>query len=293
MGEDRGREEDIQLDLMLRPERKPIDPVRAESEPPFFRPQQRTRVQRPRRGARSRAVVALNILALLLFGSCGMWRGYSKVMASERLKVTHVEVRGGHFLSEGEVRELLGPAVGENILTLDIDALKQRLRASPWVQDAHVQRNLPDTLRVEIEERQPVALAEIDRLYLMDAAGVLIELYGPRTASFDLPIVRGLGGLGLAEREERARRVGALLLDLDELAVELSEVRADASGELEAVLRGGEVAKLGSPPYRKKFVTFLGLRASLRERCPSAEFFDLRFRDRIVVKERESALGGT
>ena len=42
-------------------------------------------------------------------------------MASERLRVAQVEVRGSRFLSEGEVRELLGPAVGENILSLDID----------------------------------------------------------------------------------------------------------------------------------------------------------------------------
>ena len=66
------------------------------------------------------------------------------------------------------MRELLGPAVGENILGLDIDALKARLRASPWVADATVSRTLPDTLRVEIHERVPLALAEVERLYLMD-----------------------------------------------------------------------------------------------------------------------------
>src|SRR5439155_1247684 len=85
-------------------------------------------------------------------------------MASERLRVGNVEVRGSHFLSEGEVRELLGPAVGENILGLDIQALKARLRSSPWVAEATVARTLPDTLRVEIRERAPLALAELDRI---------------------------------------------------------------------------------------------------------------------------------
>jgi cell division septal protein FtsQ len=238
----------------------------------------------------SRMVLALNFLAVLSLGTCVMWRGYSRVMASDRLKVARLDVRGGHFLSEGEVRELLGPAVGENILSLDINALKQRLRASPWVEGANVQRSLPDTIRVDIEERQPVALAEIDRLYLMDAGGSLIEMYGPRTASFDLPIVRGLGGLGLEERCSRARRVAALLSDLGELGAEVSEVSADSSAGLDVVLRGGEVLHLGEPPFRKKFETFLTLRPSLHERCPQAEFFDLRFRDRIYVQERQGAL---
>jgi hypothetical protein len=42
---------------------------------------------------------------------------------------------------------------------------------------------------------------------------------------------------------------------------------------------------MGAPPYRGRFVTFLGLRQELRERCPRAEFFDLRFRDRIYARE--------
>jgi hypothetical protein len=54
-------------------------------------------------------------------------------------------------------------------------------------------------------------------------------------------------------------------------------------------LRGGEVVRLGAAPFRQKFVKFLGLRAGLRERCPEAEYFDLRFRDRIFVKEPERA----
>jgi hypothetical protein len=149
-----------------------------------------------------------------------------------------------------------------------------------------VKRTLPDTLQVEIRERQPLALAEVDRLYLMDGDGALIDIYGPRTASFDLPIVRGLATADGETRRERAARAGALLRDLGDLGAEISEVSVDDSGDLRAVLRGpGEVLRLGAPPYRKKFTTFLALRRDLVERCPRAEYFDLRFRDRIYAKE--------
>ena len=154
---------------------------------------------------------------VVVIGVAAVWTGYAKTMASERLKVGRVEVRGSRFLSEGEVRELLGPAVGENILGLDIAALKARLRSSPWVADATVARTLPDTLKVEITERVPLALAEVERLYLMDKNGGLIDLYGPRTASFDLPIVRGLMGVDAEARRDRAERAGALLDDLGDL----------------------------------------------------------------------------
>jgi cell division protein FtsQ len=208
------------------------------------------------------------------------------VFASDRLRVGRLEVRGSHFLSEGEVRELIGPAVGERILALDIEALKARLRASPWVADATITRALPDTVRVEIRERVPLALAELDQLYLMDQDGGLIDIYGPRTGAFDLPIVRGLKGVEEESRRERARRAGALLADLAELAGEISEVYVEASGDLRVVLRGaGEVLLFGEPPYRTRLVTFLSLRRELAEKAPGAEHFDLRFRGRIFAKQ--------
>jgi cell division protein FtsQ len=265
---------------------RPIEEIVAAEEAPFFRPKNRTRARRPRRGWISRVGLALQVGGLLAIVVTAAWTGYARVMASEKLRVARVEVSGERFLSAGEVREMLGPAVGEHILTLDLAQLKSRLRASPWVADATVKRTLPDTLQVEIRERQPLALAEVDRLYLMDGDGALIDIYGPRTASFDLPIVRGLAGADGEARRERAARAGALLRDLGELGAEISEVTVDDSGDLRAVLRGqGEVVRLGAPPYRKKFTTFLALRRDLVERCPRAEYFDLRFRDRIYAKE--------
>jgi cell division protein FtsQ len=273
-----------ELRELLAPESQgPLDPGLEES--PFLRPRRRTRVRPRRRGLATRALLAVQVAAVALLALVGAWAAWQRVFASDRLRVGHLEVRGSHFLSEGEVRELIGAAVGESILALDIEALKARLRASPWVADATVTRALPDTVRVEIRERVPLALAELDRLYLMDEDGGLIDVYGPRTGAFDLPIVRGLVGVEEGSRRDRARRAGALLADLAELASEVSEVYVEPSGDLRIVLRGpGEVLLFGEPPYRARLVTFLSLRRDLAEKAPGAEHFDLRFRGRIFAK---------
>jgi cell division protein FtsQ len=266
----------------------PLEPAVEES--PFLRPRRRTRVRPRRRGVTTRALLAAQVAAVALLALAGAWTAWQRVFASDRLRVGRLEVRGSHFLSEGEVRELASPAVGESILALDIEALKARLRASPWVADATVTRALPDTLRVEIHERVPLALAELDRLYLMDEDGGLIDIYGPRTGAFDLPIVRGLFGVEEDSRRDRARRAGTLLADLAELGGEISEVYVESSGDLRVVLRGpGEVLLFGDPPYRQRLVTFLSLRRDLAEKVPSAEQFDLRFRGRIFAKQTAPA----
>jgi cell division protein FtsQ len=262
-------------------------------EPAFLRGRTRaSRARRARRGWTARAILVLQLAGAAFVAVAAVWTTYAKVMASDRLKVGRVEVRGSQFLSEGEVRELLGPAVGENILLLDIEGLKARLRASPWVADARVGRNLPDTLKVEIRERVPLALAECERLYLMDGDGGLIDIYGPRTAAFDLPIVRGLQGLEGEARRGRAERAGTLLRDLGELAAEISEVQVQPTGDLRVVLkRDAEVLLLADPPYRKKLTTFLALRRELREKAPGTEYFDLRFRGRIYARSSFAATG--
>jgi cell division protein FtsQ len=255
-------------------------------ESPFLRPRRRTRVRPRRRAFTSRALLGAQVAAVALLALAGAWTAWQRVFASDRLRVGRLEVRGSHFLSEGEVRELASPVVGESILALDIEALKARLRSSPWVADATVSRALPDTVRVEIHERVPLALAELDRLYLMDEDGGLIDIYGPRTGAFDLPIVRGLLGVEEESRRDRARRAGTLLADLAELGSEISEVYVEPSGDLRVVLRGpGEVLLFGDPPYREKLVTFLSLRRDLAEKAPGAEQFDLRFRGRIFARQ--------
>ena len=262
----------------------PLDPAADES--PFLRPRRRTRLRPRRRGFTARALLVVQVAAVGLVAVVGAGTAWQRVFASDRLRVGRLEVRGSHFLSEGEVRELVGPAVGESILALDIEALKARLLASPWVDEATVTRTLPDTVRVEIHERVPLALAELDHLYLMDQDGGLIDIYGPRTGAFDLPIVRGLLGVEAESRRDRARRAGALLADLAELASEISEVYVEPSGDLRVVLRGaGEVLLFGEAPYRTRLVTFLSLRRELAEKAPGAEHFDLRFRGRIFAKQ--------
>jgi cell division protein FtsQ len=59
---------------------------------------------------------------------------------------------------------------------VDIDLLREELRALPWVKDARVSIQLPHTLAIDIVERTPHAVLEKpDRLVLIDATGVELE----------------------------------------------------------------------------------------------------------------------
>lgn len=252
---------------------------------PFFRPPRLSRAKREKRSGLRRFLIAIQIGAAICAALVGAFLLTERFAIPNRFRIASIEVKGNKFLSEGEVREMLGPAIGGNLISADLEALRSNLAASPWVGGAVVRRKLPDTLLVDVTERFPIALAETDQLYVMDSSGELIDLLGPRTAGFDLPIIRGLGGVSVEVRRDRARRANALLEDLGELSAEVSEISVDRAGDLMVVLRGdGSVLKLAEPPYRKRVLSFLALRQKLHERCPDAEYFDLRFKDRIYAK---------
>lgn len=252
---------------------------------PFFRPTRLARARREKRSSVRRFMMALQIGLGVCAGAVALYLLTERFAIPNRFRIASIEVKGNKFLSEGEVQELLGPAKGMNLLVADLDRLRANLAASPWVGGAVVRRKLPDTLLVDVTERFPIALADADQLYVMDASGELIDLLGPRTSGFDLPVIRGLGGVSVEVRRDRARRASVLLDDLGDLATEVSEISVDRAGDLMVVLRGdGSVLKLADPPYRRRVLSFMALRQKLRERCPDAEYFDLRFKDRIYAK---------
>jgi len=265
------------------PREVPLQSMSADG--PFFRPARLSRAKREKRSGLRRSLIVLQAGAAVCAALVGAYLLTERFAIPNRFRISSIEVTGNKFLSEGEVREMLGPALGGNLISADLDGLRSNLAASPWVGGAVVRRKLPDTLLVDVTERFPIALAETDQLYVMDSSGELIDLLGPRTAGFDLPIIRGLGGVSVEVRQDRARRANLLLEDLGELSSEVSEISVDRSGDLMVVLRGdGSVLKLAEPPYRKRVLSFLALRQRLRERCPDAEYFDLRFKDRIYAK---------
>ena len=78
--------------------------------------------------------------------------------------------------------------------------MREQLLRYGWIADAHVSRRLPDTLLIDIVEREPAAVwQDRGQLTLIDATGVLLEPVRP-DAMPDLPLVIGPG----ADRQEAA-----------------------------------------------------------------------------------------
>lgn len=83
---------------------------------------------------------------------------YEASLMRAGFRLNNIVVEGRHNLSKDEIVKTLGIKKHDYILELDLEDFHKRLSKSEWVQTALVQRQLPDTIHIKIQERKPIAL---------------------------------------------------------------------------------------------------------------------------------------
>ena len=206
------------------------------------------------------------------------------------LQVDRIVVEGNTRVSDGEVLALVGQLRDRNIVTVDLEAHRDQLLTSVWIENATLSRILPSTVKVGVTEREPAGLARFgSRLYLMDRRGTLIEEYGPRFADVDLPIVDGLSAAqGEAVDERRAELASSLISALDAdrgLAGQVSQIGVGDPYDAVVLLSDGPtLIHLGHEQFVKRLRRYLELAPTLRGYIPEIDYVDMRFENRVFVR---------
>lgn len=108
-------------------------------------------------------------------------------------EVRRVNVRGVVRMNELKVYERVLGEREQAMPLVDLAALRNDLLQLSWVKDARVSRELPDSLVVDIVERQPYAVLEkADKLVLIDVTGHELEPISAANAKGKL-VVKGMG----------------------------------------------------------------------------------------------------
>ena len=106
-------------------------------------------------------------------------------------EVKRVEVSGVNRIDELKVYEITLAQKDRSMMLVDIDAVRDDLLADGWIKDARISRRLPDTLVVDIIEREPVAVWQNQgQLSLIDKTGYPLEKI-TREEIPDLPVIVG------------------------------------------------------------------------------------------------------
>jgi cell division protein FtsQ len=182
----------------------------------------------------------LVLLAVVVIGFSG-W----VVFGSSWLGVRSVQVEGTSYLSPDEVERVADVPEGTPLARLDLDAVEHRVAELAAVAAVDVSRDWPSGVRIEVREREAVAVVrQDDDFQAMDAEGVLFRSY--RHQPDGLPLIRAdeLDDRGSADAlHEVASVVGALD---PSIARRVDHVEVASMDAIELVLSDGDEVRWGS-----------------------------------------------
>jgi cell division protein FtsQ len=186
---------------------------------------------RPRRRRRLRWAVALAGA-----GAVGAW--WVGWMSPVTL-VQHVVVDSPRRIPVEQVRLASGISAADHVPAVDAQRVREAIMAAlPTVADVAVTRSLPDTVRLTVTARRPLAVLEVGEAYrLMDGDGVAYE---EADSPGELPVVRASTPVG----QDAAR---AVLLSMPRaLRADVAVVVAGTRDDVTLRLRDGAQVRWGS-----------------------------------------------
>jgi cell division protein FtsQ len=293
----------IQEELYSTPDeaaREELDDARlldldAEKESPFLRAQKRVSARRsalPRKTA-TRLFWCLLAIAVAALGAVGAASLYQYGEHSWRFRLEssdNIELAGLTNVTRGQIMEVMGGDIGRNIFFISLDHRQKQLEQIPWVESASVMRFAPDRIRIQIQERTPVAFARIgSKIMLVDAGGALMDLSTKKKYSF--PVIVGMNsGEPLSTRAAQMKIYNQLVRELDSsggrYSQDLSEVDLSDPEDVKVLTNdpGGEVlVHLGSSNYLDRFKIYVAHLREWRQQFQKLESVDLRYDRQIIV----------
>ena len=225
---------------------------------------------RPRRWWRVAAFVAV-ITAVVSIP----WWGPALLSRMAFFRVRKVEIEGARYLAPDEI---LGRLALDTTMSVwdDLGPLATRVSEHPQVLEARIDRRLPGTLVIHIEENLPVALVPAASGFVaIDAAGRTLPIDPSRTL-VDLPIV--------PKADSALLTMLATLRESEPRVFDrISEVRRVGSSEVLFLLTNYPVrAMLDVSPGR--LADIFPVEADLARRNARIAELDLRYRDQVIAR---------
>ncbi|MCD6233713.1 MAG: hypothetical protein DRP86_07910 [Candidatus Neomarinimicrobiota bacterium] len=131
------------------------------------------------------------IVMILLVSVSILYARYQNIFSLNKIIVS-----GNYELTEKEVIYITGLTLGENLLSIPVLEITERLEQEPYIRQAMVYKRLPDCLVIQVRERIPILLMTMEEQYSVDNQGILLP--APRS-NRDIPVLTGIPSLIVTE----------------------------------------------------------------------------------------------
>ena len=206
-----------------------------------------------------------------------------------------IQATGLTEVSRGEMLPVFGEDIGRNVFFVPLDERRKQLESIPWIERATVMRVLPDQIRVNVVERQPVAFTrQGQQIGLVDANGVLLTMPAAAMAAhhYSFPVITGIdGGDPAASRRARMAVYQRMMGDLDStgqhFSQQISEIDLTDPEDARVLMpeQGADIlAHFGEDRFLERYQRYKAHIAEWRQQYPNLAGVDLRYDQQVVLQ---------
>ena len=223
-------------------------------------------------------IIGVALVALEVPAKVGA--GLGEAMGEAGFRVRSVDVTGVQRMDSRPVFQIALDQKSMAMPLVDVATIRQKLLGYGWVKDARVSRRLPDTLVIDIVEREPAALwQDKTRLSLIDSEGVVLD----RVKVSDMPDLPLLVGPGA---NAHSNELNLLLAGVPTLKPQLESASWVGGRRWDLNFQSGETVVLpeGEDDAKKALAKFARLDKSAGLLGRGIKRFDLRIPGKMIVR---------
>jgi cell division protein FtsQ len=244
--------------------------------------------------------VFLALCALIVLGGLATGGFFLKtyIDSDARFRISgaaSIETAGLTQVTRAEMLPVFGEDIGRNIFYIDLAERRRQLEEIPWVERATVMRLLPDRIRVDVVERQPVAFTRHgQQIGLVDASGVLLTMPASTMARhhYSFPVLTGIDARDpLPSRRARIALYQRLLAELDgngqHISEQISEIDLTDPEDARVFMpeQGADIlAHFGEDHFLERYQRYKAHIAEWRQQYPRLAAVDLRYDQQVVLE---------
>lgn len=210
-------------------------------------------------------------------------------------RIESISVDGTNLLTRDDVVQLAGIPLLAGMEEINLAEVRNRILRNSLVEDVVVSRQLPVSIKIEVTEREPIAVANGNPNLYIDRHGVLV-LFDKAGAVLDVPLVSGIPAAKLPRPGGRIGEpaIGEVLSILhsarlmnDDLLRSISELQIRPDGEIILYATEGGVPIIfgkGEAPDKLGRLLLFWKEVMRDKNAGALQYIDLRFHDQVVVR---------
>jgi len=277
---------------------KEMEEIAVREEEKFLRPRKKKEEKGGEKFQRilKKAVrVTFQLLLLSLFFFIG-YQVYVRLLEDPWFRVNEVEVEGIRKIPRETVLSLIELEGMPNLFTLRLREVAKRLECHPWIEQVKVRKVFPNKISIQVEERKPIAILQLEELYYIDTKGVIFSPVGDRD-KFNYPFLTGLTRQSLEKDPLEAKRLIMKALEFLKIVnkekafppEEISEIHMEKAFGLQYFTKTeGIEVRMGWENFGEKLRRLSIIWSDLQKRGVSVVSIDCSDLKRMVVKRSSS-----